>query len=132
MTLYRTLKEHVQQVAQRLALPLGWEGEVFTPPHAPHLRGKIVFTASSPATLGAGGLTRTDGYIELSIVAPAGESEKVAEITDTVQAAFSRGIGIDFTKGTATLGLSALGSLHSEGSRIFAAVTIPFWAFSLN
>jgi hypothetical protein len=130
--LYIKLKEHVQSVAQMLSLPLAWEGDVFTPPHTPHLRGKIVFTASSPATLGAGGLIKTDGYIELSIVAPAGESEKVAEITDAVQAVFPRGISLDFTKGTATLGLSALGSILCEGSRISTAVTIPFWAFSLN
>lgn len=131
MTLYRTLKEHVQQVAQRLALPLGWEGEVFTPPHAPHLRGKIVFAASAPATLGAGGLIKTSGYIELSIVVPVGEDEKAGELAEAIQAAFPRGTGIDFTKGTATWGLSALGSFRNEGSRIAAAVTIPFWAFSL-
>ena len=43
MNLYDILKDRVRLAARALALPLGWEGEPFVPPHASHLRAQIVF-----------------------------------------------------------------------------------------
>ena len=41
-SLYDELKDRVRLAARALALPLGWEGEPFVPPHASHLRARIV------------------------------------------------------------------------------------------
>ena len=52
-SLYDELKERVRLAARVLALPLGWEGEPFVPPHASHLRARIVLEGQRVATLGA-------------------------------------------------------------------------------
>ena len=40
-SLYDELKERVRLAARVLALPLGWEGEPFVPPHASTLAGQV-------------------------------------------------------------------------------------------
>ncbi len=135
MTLYETLKTRAQQAAQALSLPLGWEGEAFTPPQTAHVRGKLTFGESRAASLGSGGLTRTDGRMELTIVTPSGADAQAAALAASVQSCFPRGTMLDFTQGAASLGTATLGTPasaapHSEGTHILCAVTVPFWAFS--
>ena len=61
MNLYDTLKDRVRLAARALALPLGWEGEPFVPPHASHMRAQVVFENQKQATLGMSGLTQING-----------------------------------------------------------------------
>ena len=72
MNLYDTLKDKVQLAARALALPLGWEGEPFVPPHASHLRAQVVFENQKQATLGATGLTQINGRIGVKVVVKVG------------------------------------------------------------
>ena len=91
MNLYDTLKDRVRLAARALALPLGWEGEPFVPPHASHLRAQVVFENQKQATLGMSGLTKIDGRIEIKVMAKAGEDALVATLADQVARKFPRG-----------------------------------------
>ena len=88
MNLYDTLKDKVRLAARALALPLGWEGEPFVPPHASHLRAQIVFENQRQATLGMGGLTKIDGRIEIKVVVKAGEDSLAATLADQIARRF--------------------------------------------
>lgn len=92
MNLYDTLKDKVRLAARALALPLGWEGEPFVPPHASHLRAQIVFENQRQATLGMGGLTKIDGRIEIKVVVKAGEDSLAATLADQIARRFPRGM----------------------------------------
>lgn len=132
MTLYDVLKSHARRAAHSISLPLGWEGDVFTPPHTPHLRGRARFTGSTAATLGAGGLTRTDGSMELTLVVPAGNETLAANLAESLQRFFPRGTALDFTQGTVTLGTPSAAGMTGSGARLSVIVTIPFRAFSIT
>ena len=83
-SLYDELKERVRLAARVLALPLGWEGEPFVPPHASHLRARIVLEGQRVATLGANGLTKLDGHIEIKVVVKAGEDSLASTLAGQV------------------------------------------------
>ena len=91
MNLYDTLKDKVQLAARALALPLGWEGEPFVPPHASHLRAQVVFENQKQATLGATGLTQINGRIEIKVVVKAGEDALAATLANQIARRFPRG-----------------------------------------
>lgn len=129
MNLYDTLRERVRSAAEELALPLGWEGEAFVPPHAPHLRAQIVFTDCRQATLGAHGLTRTDGRVEIRVVTGAGEDSRASALADRVALLFPRGTDISFDDGTATLATPRKGAPAGDGTRTEAVVNLTFYAF---
>ena len=82
MNLYDTLKDRVRLAARALALPLGWEGEPFVPPHASHMRAQVVFENQKQATLGMSGLTQINGRIEIKVVVKAGEDALAATLAN--------------------------------------------------
>ncbi|WP_288706207.1 hypothetical protein [uncultured Bilophila sp.] len=61
-SLYDELKERVRLAARTLALPLGWEGEPFVPPHASHLRARMVLEGQRAATLGATDTLKSESW----------------------------------------------------------------------
>lgn len=99
MNLYDTLKDKVQLAARALALPLGWEGEPFVPPHASHMRAQVVFENQKQATLGMSGLTQINGRIEIKVMVKAGEDALAATLADQIARRFPRGDDIRFDSG---------------------------------
>lgn len=129
MTLYDALKTKVREVATALDLPFGFEGDVFTPPHEPHLRAQIVFTESATATLGVNGLIRTNGRIEIKVVTAAGEESQAAELTGRLIRLFPRGEEISFDNGLATFTTPQKGAPTGDGKRTEAVINANFYAF---
>ena len=125
-SLYDELKERVRLAARTLALPLGWEGEPFVPPHASHLRARIVLEGQRAATLGANGLTKLDGHIEIRIVVKAGEDSLASTL---VARYFPRGDDIRFDSGTATITTPRKSAPSCDGKRTEAVVNVGFYAF---
>ena len=128
-SLYDELKERVRLAARVLALPLGWEGEPFVPPHAAHLRARIVLEGQRVATLGANGLTKRDGHIEIRVVVKAGEDSLAATLAGQVARQFPRGDGIQFDDGTATITTPRKSAPACDGKRTEAVVNVGFYAF---
>lgn len=128
-SLYDTLKEKTRLAARALALPLGWEGEPFVPPHASHLRARIVFENQRQATLGANGLTKTDGRIEIKVVVKAGEDSLAAQLAEQVARRFPRGEDIPFDNGAGTITTPRKAAPQSDGKRTEAVVHVGFYAF---
>lgn len=129
MNLYDTLKDKVQLAARALALPLGWEGEPFVPPHASHLRAQVVFENQKQATLGATGLTQINGRIEIKVVVKAGEDSLAATLADQVAHRFPRGDDIHFDDGTGTITTPRKSAPVCDGKRTEAVVNVGFYAF---
>ena len=129
MNLYDTLKERTKAAARALALPLGWDGEPFVPPHASHLRAQIVFENQRQATLGASGLTKIDGRVEIKVVVKAGDDSLAATLADQVARQFPRGDSISFDNGTGTITTPQKSAPQSDGKRTFAVVNINFYAY---
>ena len=129
MNLYDTLKDRVRLAARALALPLGWGGEPFVPPHASHLRAQIVFTEQRTATLGANGLTKLAGRIEIKVVVKAGEDALAATLADQVARQFPRGEDIHFDNGTITITTPRKSGPACDGKRTGAVVNVGFYAF---
>lgn len=128
MNLYDTLKDRVRLAARALALPLGWEGEPFVPPHASHLRAQIVFENQRQATLGANGLTKIDGRIEIKVVVNAGEDSLAATLADQIARRFPRGDDIQFDDGTGTITTPRKTAPVCDGKRTEAVVNVGFYA----
>ena len=129
MNLYDTLKDKTRLAARALALPLGWEGEPFVPPHASHLRAQIVFENQRQATLGANGLTKIDGRIEIKVVVKAGEDSLAATLAAQVARHFPRGASLQFDNGTGTIVTPLKQAPVSDGKRTEAVVNINFYAY---
>lgn len=129
MTLYDALKTKVREAAALLELPLGFEGDTFTPPHGPHLRAQIVFTGNVTATLGVNGLVRTDGRIEIKVVTAAGEDSQAAELAGRLIRLFPRGEDVPFDNGLATLTTPQKGAPAGDGKRTEAVLNVNFYAF---
>ena len=129
MNLYDTLKDRVRLAARALALPLGWEGEPFVPPHASHLRAQVVFENQKQATLGMSGLTKIDGRIEIKVMVKAGEDALAATLADQLARRFPRGAAIKFDNGTGTITTPIKTAPQSDGKRTFAVVNINFYAY---
>lgn len=129
MNLYDTLKDRTRAAARALALPLGWEGEPFVPPHASHLRAQIVFENQRQATLGANGLTKIDGRVEIKVVVKAGDDSLAATLADQVARQFPRGDDIQFDNGTGTITTPQKAAPQSDGKRTFAIVNVNFYAY---
>lgn len=129
MTLYDALKKKIEEAASSLELPLGLEGEVFTPPHTPHLRAQIVFTESVTATLGVNGLIRTNGRIEIKVVTVAGENSQAATLVERLIRLFPRGEEISFDDGLATFTTPQKAAPTGDGKRAEAVININFYAF---
>lgn len=129
MNLYDTLKDKVRFAARALALPLGWEGEPFVPPHASHLRAQIVFENQRQATLGMGGLTKIDGRIEIKVVVKAGEDSLAATLAEQVARQFPRGDDVRFDDGTGTITTPRKSAPICDGKRTEAVVNVGFYAF---
>ena len=128
-SLYDELKERVRLAARVLALPLGWEGEPFVPPHASHLRARIVLEGQRVATLGANGLTKLDGHIEIKVVVKAGEDSLASTLAGQVARYFPRGDDIRFDSGTATITTPRKSAPSCDGKRTGAVVNVGFYAF---
>lgn len=128
MNLYDTLKDKTRAAARTLALPLGWEGDPFVPPHASHLRAQIVFENQRQATLGANGLTKIDGRVEIRVVVKSGEDSLAATLTDQLARQFPRGDDIPFDNGIATITTPRKSAPASNGKRTEAVVNIGFYA----
>ena len=128
MNLYDTLKDRVRLAARALALPLGWEGEPFVPPHASHLRAQIVFENQRQATLGMSGLTKIDGRIEIKVVVKAGEDALAATLADQVSRQFPRGEDVHFDDGTATITTPRKSAPACDGKRTGAVINVGFYA----
>lgn len=129
MNLYDTLKDKTRAAARVLALPLGWEGEPFVPPHASHLRAQIVFSEQRAATLGANGLTKVDGRIEIKVVVKAGEDSLAATLADQIACQFRRGEELRFDNGTGTITTPRKSAPACDGKRTEAVVNVGFYAF---
>lgn len=129
MNLYDTLKDRTRAAARALVLPLGWEGEVFTPPHASHVRAQVVFTEQRLASLGTDGLTKITGRIEIRIVVKAGEDSLAATLADQLARQFPRGADLPFDNGTGTVTTPQKGAPQSDGTRTSATVNVNFYAF---
>lgn len=129
MNLYEILKDRVRLAARALALPLGWEGEPFVPPHASHLRAQIVFENQRQATLGMNGLTKIDGRIEIKVVVKAGEDSLAATLAEQIARQFPRGDDIRFDDGTGTITTPRKTAPVCDGKRTEAVVNVGFYAF---
>lgn len=129
MNLYDALKDKTRAAARALALPLGWEGVPFVPPHASHLRAQIVFENQRQATLGANGLTKIDGHIEIKVVVKAGEDSLAATLAAQVARHFPRGAALQFDNGTGTITTPRTSAPQSDGKRTEAVVNITFYAY---
>ena len=129
MNLYDTLKDRVRLATRALALPLGWEGEPFVPPHASHLRAQIVFENQKQATLGMSGLTQINGRIEIKVMVKAGEDALAATLADQIARRFPRGDDIRFDSGTATITTPRKSAPVCDGKRTEAVVKVGFYAF---
>lgn len=129
MNLYDTLKDKTRAAARTLALPLGWDGEPFVPPHASHLRAQIVFTEQRTASLGANSLTKIAGRIEAKIVVKAGEDALAATLADQLARQFPRGAAIRFDNGTGTITTPQKVAPKSDGKRTCAVVNVNFYAY---
>ena len=129
MTLYDALKAKVTEAASSLGLPLGFSGDAFTPPHAPHLRAQIVFTESAAATLEVNGLVRTNGRIELKVVTAAGADSQAAELAEALVRLLPRGEEIAFEHGLATFAAPQKGAPAGDGKRTEAVINVNFYAF---
>ena len=129
MNLYDALKDKTRATARALALPLGWEGEPFVPPHASHLRAQIVFENQRQATLGANGLTKIDGRIEIKVVVKAGEDSLAATLAAQVARHFPRGAALQFDNGTGTITTPRTSAPQGDGKRTEAVVNINFYAY---
>ena len=129
MNLYNTLKDKTRAAARTLALPLGWDGEPFVPPHASHLRAQIVFTEQRTASLGANGLTKIAGRIEAKVVVKAGEDALAATLADQLARQFPRGGQLQFDNGTGTITTPQKLAPKSDGKRTCAVVNVNFYAY---
>ena len=129
MNLYDTLKDKTRAAARALALPLGWEGEPFVPPHASHLRAQIVFTEQRTATFGANGLTKLAGRIEIKVMVKAGDDALAVTLADQLARQFPRGGQLQFDNGTGTITTPQKLAPKSDGKRTFAVVNINFYAY---
>lgn len=129
MNLYDTLKDKARAAALVLALPLGWEGEPFVPPHTSHMRAQIVFERQEQATLGATGLARIDGRIEAKVVVKAGEDSLAMTLADQFSRQFPRGDDFYFDDGTGTITTPRKTAPACDGKRTEAVVNVGFYAF---
>lgn len=129
MNLYDALKDKTRLAARALALPLGWEGEPFVPPHASHLRAQVVFTDSRAVSLGSHGLTKVTGRVEIKIVVRAGEDSLAAQLADQVARQFPRGASFQFDNGTGTIVTRLKQAPASDGKRTEAVVNVNFYAY---
>lgn len=129
MNLYDTLKDRVRLAARALALPLGWEGEPFIPPHTSHLRAQIVFENQRQATLGANGLTKIAGRIEAKVVVKAGDDALAATLADQLVRQFPRGGQLQFDNGTGTITTPQKVAPKSDDKRTCAVVNVNFYAY---
>lgn len=129
MNLYDTLKERTKAAARTLALPLGWDGEPFVPPHASHLRAQIVFTEQRTATLGANGLTKLAGRVEIKVVVKAGDDALAMTLSDQLSRQFPRGGQLQFDNGTGTITTPQKNAPQSDGKRTCAVVNVNFYAY---
>ena len=131
MKLHEALKAAAAVCAADLDLPLGWEGEVFTTPAGPYLKGRIVYEGERAATLGAHGATRTDGVLEFTVAVLAGTSEAESAVMSLARAVgrfFPRGRGVDCDGGEAVFTVPAVADTRTDGARIFAEARCPFYA----
>ena len=127
--LHEAMKTAAREAAAALALPLGFEGEVFTPPAGPHLRGRMAYDDEQAATCGVGGLTRIDGALELTVAAMAGAGDdKAVALARQAAAQFPRGRGLPCVGGEAVLAAPQVQSPKTDGARITVGVRIPFYA----
>lgn len=129
MNLYDTLKDKTRAAARALALPLGWEGEPFVPPHASHLRAQIVFTEQRMASLGANGLTKLAGRIEIKVMVKAGEDALAVTLADQFARQFPRGDQLQFDNGTGTITTPQKVAPKSDGKRTCSVVNVNFYAY---
>lgn len=128
--LHAALETALRETARVLRLPLGMEGEVFTPPPDTHLRGKISIDTAAAASLGPNALTRADGTLEIIVAVQAGLGMSTAmSVAQAVLRALPRGRHMSF-HGNGRLVLSGGSAtpegLHTDRSRV--AVHIPFYA----
>ena len=133
LPLHDALTAAARGAATALSLPIGWEGEVFTPPAGPYLRGRVDYENEQAATCGSGGLTRIDGALELTVavMSGGGDSEAVA-LSRRIVGMFPRGLGILCTGGEAVLAAPRAQSPRTDGARITVVVRIPFYALLLQ
>lgn len=128
---HETLKTALSNAVASLGLPLGWEGDVFTPPLAPHVRGRIVYEDAQTVSLGPHGLIRQFGYMEVKVVGPVASGEIAARNPARHLAAmFPRGSFFECDNGEITLMTATIGTAVPDGSRISVPVKIPFYVMS--
>lgn len=134
-SLHENLKAAVTDAAGALALPLGWEGEVFAPPAGPHLRGRIVYEDESAAALGRHAPRRIVGHVSVTAVVMGGEpgaDARAVALARGVSAFFARGRGLDCDAaegaGEAVFGAPQVLTAKTDGARMRAEARMPFIA----
>ena len=131
MSIHDALKSAAVDCAAELDLPLGWEGEVFTTPAGPHLKGRIVYDKEEAASLGTNGLTRTVGALLLTgaLFAGGDGAESVAvSLARAVGRCFPRGRGIEAAAGELIFGPPTVTTPDLDGARIRVTARLPFYA----
>lgn len=127
MSPHETLKTALVNAVASLGLPLGWEGDVFTPPLAPHVRGRIVYEDAQTVSLGPHGLIRQAGYMEAEVITALACGENTARNPARHLAAmFPRGSFFECDDSEITLMTVTIGTAVPDGSRISVPVKIPF------
>lgn len=133
MTLHEVLKAAAEEAARSLSLPIGWKGEVFTPPTGPHLRGRIVYEDEKAAACGGSAPVRIDGSLEITAVVMAGMGDdKAVSLARRAAAFFPRGRGIDCDGaegiGEAVFAAPAVLTTTTDSARVHATARMSFYA----
>lgn len=131
MTIHEVLRQALTDAATAIAVPLFWEGEVFTPPLSPHLVARVVIDRAEAASLGKDSITRTDGALTVDCVIVTGQGDAEAvTLSRRVSTKFSRGTLYRVAGGDLTITTPVAGPSASDGRRLAVPLKIPFYAMT--
>ena len=119
----------IEEAAEKHDLPLGFEGEVFSPNYAIYIKAKINIGEAKIASLGQSGLSKVEGNMELNIFAHIGQEELVAIEANSISNDFIKGTNFNFVNGFGILLSPSVLSPISDGVRTSCLIKIPFYAF---
>ena len=137
MNVHDALKASARETAATLDLPLAWEGESFTLPARPYLRGRVEYRGEHAATCGGNGLTRLDGALVLTVAvmirpgrdgdSVSGADSEAVRLARCVADMYPRGYGINTDRGELVFCVSQVETPRSDSARISATALLTFY-----